>query len=295
MDNNTQQEENKVIKNVLKEVHEKWEMVVFVCSAIVAILLFLIKLFTYAYTKAYYDFWNIPTEYLEMKNDNLIYDFFVKVLIALVIFVLSKGYSDVIINNFKLKKYVKVIAWISIVTIIIYLFFVISLIQTGYNITIVFKYIFFDDPVTILSYTIITSLLIHIIVFAIYLIEQGTKDIITTFKDISKNLNLKIIILGLVVLGISLLFGYFWIYNIRLDACQDGKEIEVVTIDNKEYAVITKYNDKWIIKNCKMDGELLYINSDKYYIDDITSYQIQHYENKISNKDCLLTNNEFEE
>lgn len=124
------------------------------------------------------------------------------------------------------------------------------------------------------------------------MIVQMIEDVVKALKKMKlREINLKRVFVGGFVILFACIVAYTYVYSSRVTDCENRKKIEIVTIDTKQYAVIAKYEEKWIIKECKSVKKGILINRDGYRIEDITSYPIKYIENGISNKDSLSSSN----
>ena len=287
----------KDIDKVFKTVNSNWAVIATILSGVATFGAFIIRGGMYVYTKAYYDFWNIPIEYLEMDNEMIIYKFIVMIVLLLITILFGNIYFEIIKVTFKRKKYLYVFIKIVAIPICIFGIFIIALLITGSSRKDIYEYLV-ETPFKIINYSILLSIMIFLIFLLSYLtviMAKGlTKDITNSLKTTKSScINFKRIFIGAVVVIFGCIIVYACVYSNRIADCQNGKEIEIVTIDDKKYAVIGKYEEQWIIKECKFKGTDVYINHEEYMIQDITSYPIRHYQNGINAKDSILSYDVF--
>ena len=85
------------------------------------------------------------------------------------------------------------------------------------------------------------------------------------------------------------------LYTMGRSIANYERELSVIEIDENQYVVLDKYDDKWIVKKCLIDDNSFLINSEHYMLIDISGKEviIKEMEPNKHIDDYMVTNEEF--
>lgn len=259
---------------------------------------FLYKGCAYLYHKGRYDYWNIPDEYMIVNYETTLFGFVVTIASVVVGFLLIylHGCAIYIIqcNNKKIKKYLYMFLLIIFVPIIfLLLLFVYLVSQSSLEIAILCLKMY---PFDFAPHIIVFSLLYYLLLFTVKPKKKTMND--TDCKESRKHSENKIgkwIAIMSIIIG-AFIVGYN-IYSIGLTGMDLVEEVSVVNVEEKEYVIVEKYNDYWVVKECVEFDELLYINKEHYMLMDISQHDIyiMQLEGGRTIEACMLSESNYRE
>lgn len=229
----------------------------------------------YLYHKGRYDYWNIPDEYMIVNYETTLFGFVATIasVVAGFLLIYLHGCAIYIIqcNKKKIKKYLYVfLLLIPVPIIFLLILFAYLVYQSSLEIAILCLKMY---PFEFAPHIIAFSLLYFLLLFTVKPKKKTMKD--TDCKDsrkhnenrISRWIAIMPIIIGAFIVGYN-------IYSIGLTSMDLVEEVSVVSVEEKEYVIVEKYNDYWVVKECVEFDELLYINKEHYMLMDISQHDI---------------------
>lgn len=280
--------EQKINEDVKKISYQDWAAIISIATAILTVV---IKILVYVCRSAYFNFWNIPREYISLEEGNAIYELLIAVAAAFVAVIVCNLIWFVLKDVIKQHKIVSSIVASIIAIALSGAIYVITWRANAYTWEQIWIYIStgiraFCVQVILLAVVIVILYICSILIF------KGVLDIVSQERTIKKwNIQgIIIIICGIVV---SFILLCFTIYSNAYSTLANEKRLDVVTIDNKHYVVISKLENEWIIKECDMDGNQIFVCQDEYCFEDLKSYIIRRYENEITNGNCKKNRESF--
>ena len=224
---------------------------------------------SYLYYKGIYDFWHIPSTYIEADTRKVLYNFCVELAIV-IIFI---GLANVFCYEFYKKRKNK---WLSgIIKIVLVCGILVSsallllvYLLRSYSFIEIAKYVH-NYPGNLLANALPIAVLLGGFIFIIgqperiYVadsiyekrmdkgkgkIKESKEEGEKTKKD-----NSVYIIIGVVFFIVGILSAANSVYSNSQNTIKNATQIDVVSINNIEYAVVAQYKNQWILKKCNIE------------------------------------------
>lgn len=298
-------DKDKTIK-LIKTVKEALPLITVVASAISIVIVQIFKGGAYLLERGYYDFWNIPSVYIEVNSASKLFQFFLILSLTLITFcfVFVYDYFFLKIRYSKPKKIMGQVFMVLLIPVLMilicfgYLFYMVGTKQVIQALV--------QNPMLMLVQGTPLVIAMSSSVFGIALMcyplfadtgnhnekrnneEQKTqaknpqKPPSNPVSQVSSN---KIIIAGSIFLTVLIIMLYWCTFTIYQQGKADAgreKTIDIVTMSDKTYVVLKQYGDRWILKECLLSDEGLKINRDTYVFADIAEKEILRYTLKAS-------------
>lgn len=303
---------------------ETWKVLSIIVTILTFILTNAFKIIAYSYHKGRYEYLKIPNEYISVDYEQTLFSFLgvmaISIFVILLIYVHSKGLDAIKEKSRGIKKVIKLIGATIVAPIII------MVILSMYLISQLTIQMILDNKMILLKELIILTGILSAVYYVLMYIIKGKssykKDTLNTVnsdacenadnekkevkeqnedgkieekKEQSKNKsNVGIYIIAILVL---FLLGYilYCFKNIGMESMNFIDQIRIVEIDGKQYAVMEKYEENWIVKQCLYDNENIVINANHYMIVDISEKDIWvvYLNGGKTIKDCMRNDDEF--
>lgn len=292
-------DKDKTIK-LIKTVKEALPLITAAASVFSIVIVQIFKGGTYLLERGYYDFWNIPSVYIEVNPGSKLFQFFLILSLTLIVlcFVFVYDYFFLKIRDSKPKKnkiLVFMVLLVPVLAALIYLgclFYLVGIKQV--------IHLWVQTPIFMLVQTITVVIAVSLCIFGIALMcypffagsgnhvekknnEEQKKTPSNPVSQVSSNKT--IIIAGSIFLTVLIIMLYWCTFTIYQQGKADAgreKTIDIVTMSDKTYVVLKQYGDRWILKECLLSDEGLKINRDTYVFADIAEKEILRYTLKTS-------------
>ena len=261
------------ISEIIKFLECHWVILTFCITGVATLIVGLFKGGAYLYTKAYYDFWGIPLDYINVDFTNTLYKFLISIFLSILLIIISSIYY-IIFSKIKHGEKAKlhIFFWVSSVFIMVTL---------GLLLYLIFQFPFLEivrsvtqHPKSFLGNIIAVSIMmfgciIFCSVFWNVILEiPFTRNNSQNNNEDKKSINirgvLRLMIIIILAITITICVEGRILYNSRLDSINETTELNIAQIDNKEYIVISQYKDSWILKECSSKGDDFQISKTNY-------------------------------
>lgn len=301
----------KKIRKAIKKINEYIPLITVIVSAISVLVTGLFKAGAYLYCKGYYDFWNIPADYITLNYQNLLYNF----LLTMGIVTICIGLSNLYVFAFKkilkkeklFTKIIQCVGMILVVPLLVIVIFVVYL-MLEFPIGEIIGYVrnapgHFAANVALVSFLLLLAIFgtgqMLSVAYAIGKEDDKNEECSDEEKrkeETEKGYQDRIIIFVLIVFFATIMCTGYSIYKQGEQNVAQKKNIDMVFLDEKTYIIVGQYGESWILKECIYSDEQLRINSEHYMISNIENKDIV----KISIKDednvegCVVDNATYE-
>ena len=289
-------------KKIVERIRENTPMITFITSGVSTIAVMLFKGATYIYYRGYFDFWNIPNEYIYVNYSDMLFKFIMIVALSFIFMGLSTVYVYFFNSKSKSKarKRLKQIALILLAAIVVTAIFIGAFLLEGFQINEIMEYfrynkMWFVESLFFIMLLVFTMVFVvgNLVYATLFLEDDEIKDNKKKNKKNKKRNNKKngttkqdkhyvknggrIVGIGLLIVVIYGLFQIgMTIYNTGKNSCSREKMLDVVTLENKTYVVTAKCQDNWILKECYENNGMQIINYDQYLIGNIEGKNIKN-------------------
>ncbi len=299
------------LKEVIVYIEKHIAILTIIFSTLSLCITSVFKIGAYLYYRGYYDYWRIPEDYITLNYRNILYKFLITMISVGILIGLSYLYT------FWWKKILKKELWYkkvrsgigAVVTVIlgvIVVEFLYLIIKCGISIKEIFLYIeyefisFISNVISLSVFCIGVFFLFGIIIE--FTFEGFSKQNKREDTNIERNNHSKY---KKYIKSIAICFFTFFladiawlgynIYDMGRSSILNSNKLNIVSIQGNDYVVISKYENRWILKECKLVGDKLKINHDHYIIEDIVGENIYVKFLKEGEKieDCVVNNEEY--
>lgn len=245
-------EENKIkLEKISAYIKEHLQVV-----TIISVFLSLVFNFcSYVYSMGIYDFWNIPHTYISSNAINILYRFILFIAIGMIIFIISTLVVFIIKEEPEQKKRVVKILFCCVTVILAIFIIYFILLWRRISFATACQYIG-DNKVLILVQCFWIGVLFAFCGWGMgslgyQLIFPDKRILIREMNHKGRILTYGMYVVTVIGLGAWMLYT---IYECGLQSAESEKKISIATIQEREYVVVNRYDDVWIIKECIDDG-----------------------------------------
>lgn len=249
-------------KDFLKYVADHAAFFTLLTTLLIGFTSVLIKGLVYTFMCGKYDVWNISHSYINISNENTLYEIFLYAALAIIYIVIN-------IIPFKIlttleaywKRLFKLIGVILITSVGILFIIVISLIflYSIDNLILIFRqvpYLLF--PITG------TSIMIYLFGIVLGVVLPKSSMNANSPPNKSKILWHKFICRGIVIAILASIASYIIIiYCVGRNYSSNQKTYKILFPENSSYAVVFENADNFIVSKCKIENNILKIDSNR--------------------------------
>lgn len=284
------------LRKISKDIKSVIALITAITSVFSVVIVQLFKGGAYLQEKGYYDLWNIPSTYIEVNSANKLFQLLLVLSLTLISTSVALIYCDFffkIVYSRGKKKLLKLILIVLLIPIFVSFLWICYLcVQVG--VIAVFQFIC-QKPMCFMWRTspfVIVAIIFLICIGVFYypfiqdllIIKRKEKPeekkaSAEAYKEKSISNRQSFIVYVILILMFAVITSWcgFTIYQQGRNDAAKEIVLDTVNMDDRTYVVLKKYNDNWILKECKFVDNGIRINKDAYFIADISGKKILRY------------------
>lgn len=258
------------INKMMKKIWKKDSKIV-IFSTIGSFLIWLVmKLFrwlAYVYMCGYYSFWKIPSTYIEINYQGILWEFFRAAFSILACVLIALIYDILFVNSRFFGRFLLILMLpiLLVFIIVIYLSVIFSLdLAVEYFLVnwnkVALQTLIFSVVLWLLFYSVWETLmaLSGTVKLVANSIEYMKKQSYSESENNKESHGLKKTVLALCPV-IIFVFVTFGVYYKGYNSYSNRTTAEIVIMNESEYIIVSRTNDNWILKKCTVndDGTIL--------------------------------------
>lgn len=279
---------NDKIKKQIGIIEGHWKIFAATLSALALVVDCIFKMGAFIYMKGLYDFWGVPSEYIEVNYDHILYRFFGSLAVCTVIIGISNIYCYIlykIVYNSRNRMIKKIgqclLGMVTIPFLVAGLFFIYLFCQ--FSIKEILESVQEQPLEFAISVIPISIVLIGFIAFmwAFWKDTKGKSSNNAVEESIPESDKLKkkwkiIIVTGIIlIIVVCVIAEMQMIYRQQKTSANEAKELHIATIKANNYIVVGHYNDFLILVPCTEEGDDLVIENGRYMFGNLEEAEIR--------------------
>lgn len=262
-----------IIKDVPKK-SKNWNIVLAAIPILSSIFYALVRFIQYWVEISYLSFWNIPKEFIHKDDQSFVYNFIATISLAILsIFISYSIYqTGISIQKHKHHKFLSIAFFIFVCATMLALIVAvisISLISEADNATLTdaIKVIFKDTGFTALL-VILSAGCTLMLNFLGFICSESILSSDTSTKFLQKH---KWFIMCVLFFAFTI-YSTYSIGSYKIQQYQSTIEFNII---DRQYVVLYKDTETFVVKQCLIDDNIIYIDNDTYQLIDTKDKKIQ--------------------